>query len=290
MYSYQLAWTAVLVGCLATACSSSSDSSSGTTGQAITLKTRINIKDDLSQPRTNVLGWSVTISKAYLSVGALYYFAGDPVLSQRILPNSGRSNALAWLGDFFIKTAHAHPGHYIGGAAMGQMLQPTTVDLLGNSLELADGNGVTGLTNSAKFSWQSPPKGDLASKLNGDVVLTQGTATKGDVTIKFLAMAADTEVVDGDKKVEVAGCAFGANPGEVGVDMTSDGTVTLTLVPSVWFDQVDFAYVAPGASEAPSPNADGFVDIAGTLAWQGFIRGVKKGTAYEFSYQRQERP
>jgi len=25
-------------------------------------------------------------------------------------------------------------------------------------------------------------------------------------------------------------------------------------------------------------------DIAGTLAWQGFVRGVKKGTSYEFSY------
>jgi hypothetical protein len=286
MYSYQFAGTAVLVGYLATACLSSSDGSSGTTGQAITLKTKISIKDDLSQPKTNALGWNVTISKAYLSVGALYYFAGDPVLSQRALPNSARQSAMAWLGDFFIKTAHAHPGHYIEGAAMGQMLQPTTVNLLGNSLELADGEGVTGLTNSAKFTWQAPPKGDFASNLNGHVVLTQGTAVKDGVTIKFVAMADDTEVVDGDKKVEVAGCAFGANPGEVGVDMIGDGTVTLTLVPSVWFDQVDFAYVAPGESGAPAPNAEGIVDIAGTLAWQGFIRGVKKGTAYEFSYQK----
>ena len=68
--------------------------------------------------------------------------------------------------------------------------------------------------------------------------------------------------------------------------MDGDGTVTLTLVPTVWFDQVDFGYVAPGAIGAPAPDANGVVDIAGTLAWQGFIRGVKKGTAYLFSYSK----
>lgn len=169
---------------------------------------------------------------------------------------------------------------------MGQMLKPTTIDMLGGAIDLADGEGVTGLTNSAKFTWQSPAKGTLASALEGHVILTQGTASKDGVTIQFIANADDTEVVDGDKKVEVAGCAFGATPGDVGVDMDGDGTVTLTLVPSVWFDQVDFAYVAPGATGAPTPDASGVIDIAGTLAWQGFIRGVKKGTAYEFSYTK----
>lgn len=285
MSSWYLAGTAVLVGFLATACASS-DSGSGTTGHAITLKTKVDIKDDLAQAKTNALGWDVTISKAYLSVGALYYYSGDPVLSQRLLPKSARQSAFAWIGDLFVKPAYAHPGHYIQGAAMGQMLKATTIDMLGSSLELADGDGVTGLTNSAKFTWQAPPKGDLATSLDGHVILTQGTATKGTTTIQFIAKADDTEVHDGDDKVEVAGCAFGAKPGEVGVEMDGDGTVTLTLVASVWFDQVDFAYVAPGATGAPVANAEGIVDIAGTLAWQGFIRGVKKGTAYEFSYEK----
>jgi hypothetical protein len=283
MSSSYYAGTAVLVGLFATACASS-DSGSGTTGHAITLKTKLDIKDTLTSPRTNALGWDITISRAYLSVGALYYYSGDPVLSQRLLPKSARQSAFAWIGDFFVKPAYAHPGHYIEGAAMGQTLKATTIDLLGSSLELADGDGVTGLTNSAKFTWQSPAKGSLASALEGHVILTQGTATKGTTTIQFIAKADDTEVVDGDKKVEVAGCAFGATPGEVGVEMDGDGTVTLTLVPSVWFDQVDFAYVSPGAFGAPVANIDGVVDIAGTIAWQGFIRGVKKGTAYLFSY------
>jgi hypothetical protein len=203
-----------------------------------------------------------------------------------MLPKSKGQRALAWLGDWFVKPAYAHPGHYIEGAAMGQMLMATTVDLLGSSLELADGDGVTGVTNSAKFTWQAPPRGELAAALEGHVILVQGTATQGTTTIAFVAKADDSEVLNGDGHVEVAGCAFGAKPGEVGVEMDGDGTVTLTLVPSVWFDQVDFAYVAPGVTSGPVANADGVVDIAGTLAWQGFIRGVKKGTAYEFSYEK----
>lgn len=284
MDSLKLIGATALIAAFLPGCSATSDGGSGTTGRAITLKTRLEIQDDLEQPMTNALGWSISISKAYLSVGALYYYSGDPVLVQRPLPRRTKQNALAWFGEWLIKTAHAHPGHYIAGAAMGQMLKPTTVDLLGGSLKLADGDGVTGLTNSARFTWQSPPKGDLASALEGHVVLTQGTATKDGVTIQFVAKADDSAVLDGDEKLEVAGCAFGAKPGDVGVEMDGDGTVTLTLVPRVWLDQVDFAYVAPGANGAPAPNGDGVVDIAGTLAWQGFIRGVKKGTAYEFSY------
>ncbi len=282
MFSWELARTAVLVALFASACSSSSGS--GTTGRAITLKTRVEVKDDLTQAQTNALGWDVTITKAYLSVGALYYYSGDPVLSQRL---TAQRNAFAWLGDLLVKPAYAHPGHYIEGAAMGQMLKATTIDMLDRSLQLADGEGVTGDTHSARFTWQSPAQGELAATLEGHVILTIGTAAKGDVTIQFIAKADEPEVHDGDDKAEVAGCAFGAKPGEVGVEMVGDGTVTLTLVPRVWFEQVDFAYVAPGATGAPRANADGTVDIGGTLAWQGFIRGVKKGTAYEFSYEKE---
>ena len=104
---------------------------------------------------------------------------------------------------------------------------------------------------------------------------------------RFALLPFEPEVHDGDDKAEVAGCAFGSTPGESGVNMDGNGTVTLTLSPSVWFDEVDFSYVAPGGDAgAPTPDANGVVDIAGTLAWEGFIRGVKKGTGYEFSYAK----
>jgi hypothetical protein len=280
-----LAMTALLVGICAAGCSSSSDSS-GTTGRLITLKTRAEVKDDLTKAKSNALGWSISMTEAYLSVGPLYYYSGDPVLSQRHMDKSSLQSALALVGDWLVKPAYAHPGHYIEGAAMGQMLTPTTLDLLAGSVNLADGDGVTGDTNSAKITWQSPPQGDLAAALEGHVVLTKGIATKGDTTIHFIAKADEPEVHDGDDKAEVAGCAFGPTPGAVGVTLDGNGTVTLTLSPTVWFDQVDFSYVAPGATGAPAPDANGVVDIAGTLAWEGFIRGTKKGTAYEFSYTK----
>lgn len=275
---------AILVGLMDAGCSTLNDDTSGTTGRAVTLETRVEIQADLTRAEENALGWKVALSRGYLSVGALYYYSGNPVLSLQHGALRERSDALAWLLGWLEKPAWAHPGHYIEGAAMGQMLEPATVDLLGASVKLADGEGVTGEVNSATFKWQSPPKGKLADKLDGNVVLAEGTATKEDTTLHFIAKADAEQVRDGNDKAQVAGCAFGAKPGDVGVDMDGDGTVTLRILPRVWFDQVDFVQVAPDADDAPEPDEEGTVDIAGTPAWQGFIRGVKKGTAYEFSY------
>jgi hypothetical protein len=284
MKTVSMVWAALLLGGVVVGCGSSSDS--GTTGHAITLKTRAEVQGEPAQPTTNALGWSVALSKAYLSVGPLYYYRGDPVLSRRELRSHEKRNALAWFAGLVVPSAYAHPGHYIEGAAMGQMLTPTTLNLLGGTVNLADGQGVTGDTNSAKFTWQSPPMGDQAPALEGHMVLTEGVATKDTVSLRFIAKADEPDVRDGDNLPKVGGCAFGSEPGKDGVSMDADGTVTLTLVPSVWFDQVDFGYVAPGAAGALTPDRNGVVDIAGTLAWQGFIRGVKKGTAYLFSYRK----
>ena len=274
----------LVVSCVG--CSSSSDGNSGTTGHVITLRTQAVIKDDLSQPFTNSLGWNVTLTEAYLSVGPLYYYSGDPVLSFRHGPQSPLQSVWAALTDSLVKPAYAHPGHYIEGAAMGQMLTPITLDLLAGPVALADGEGISGVINSATFTWQSPARGDRSAAIAGHVVLTKGTAQKGGTLLRFVAKADEPEVRDGNDLPEVAGCAFGFTPGQSGVDVSGSGTVTLHLAPSVWFDQVDFSYVTPGDAGAPTPNAEGVVDIAGSLAWQGFIRGVKKGTAYEFVYAK----
>jgi hypothetical protein len=250
----------------------------------IELRTRLEVGEDLTQPKTNSLGWSVSLSQAYLSVGALYYYAGEPVLSERRAPRDFFPTMLAEFGALFVKPAHAHPGHYLAGIAMGQMLDPTSVDLLAGPVYLATGGGVTGRANSATFSWQAPALGRLAAALDGHVIRIEGSATKDTMTLLFRARAQYRDLADTNDKAEVAGCAFGDPPGGVGVEMDANGTVTLKLLPSVWFDQVDFAYVAPGYTAAPTEDADGVVDLAGTLAWQGFVRGLKKGSGYVFSY------
>jgi hypothetical protein len=130
------------------------------------------------------------------------------------------------------------------------------------------------------------------------VVLVEGTATRGAETLRFIAKADQQDLLDGDGNPDVAGCSFGATPGGVGANIDDNGTVTLTIVPSVWFDQVEFSYAlsdgdggtAEGGSGDAGDGADGAassdrpIDIGGTLAWQAFVRGMKKGTAYLFSY------
>ncbi len=285
---------AALLAVFTLACSSPGEDGSGTTGHTIRLKTRLVSGNRLEQAHPNALGWQIQLSQAYLSIGSLYYHSGEPLLSLRSGTRQGARrgaatprprSGLATLADWLVPSVHAHPGHYQQGAALGQMLEPTTVELVAGGGGLADGEGTTGLANSARFSWQSPAAGPLASALKGQVVLTRGTASKGSVVIHFIAKANVIEVRDGDGKAEVAGCSLGPAPGQSGVEFDADGTVTLTLLPMVWFDQVDFSYVARGTAGAPLPDAEGHVDLAGTLAWQGFIRGVKKGTAYQFSYQ-----
>jgi hypothetical protein len=274
-----IGFTLTLAGCAA------SSPASGTTGRLVAFETRAIVKDDLTQGITNALGWSITLEAAYLSVGPLYYYAGDPVLSQRHLQQSPLDRALEVVSTWIVPSAHAHPGHYVEGAAMGQMLTPTTLDLLAGAVDLAGGDGISGEINSARFTWQSPPQGEWAAQLEGHVVLTKGVASKGDTTVAFIAKADEPEVRDGEDKPQVAGCAFGTSPGQIGVTVDRDGTVVLTLVPAVWFDQVEFSYVVPSTPGAPVPDANGRVDISGTLAGQGFTRGLKKGTAYEFSYE-----
>lgn len=274
----------VLALAMVAACSSTGGS--GTTGHTITLQARVEIRDDLTQPFTNASGWEISLSQAYLSLGALYYFSGAPVISRRALPIREKRGVMPTLADLLVPSAMAHPGHYVEGTAMGQMVEARVVDLLAGPSELGQGEGVTGEVNSARVTLQSPAKGALAEKLENQVVIARGTARQGDRTIPFVAKAAESDVLDGNGKAQISGCAFGATLGDVGVDVVEDGSVTLGLVPSVWFNQVDFSYVSPEVSQSPTVDLWGYVDLGGTFAGQAFIRGVKKGTAYDFAYSK----
>lgn len=267
--------TAILAAC-------SSSDSSGTTGRAVTLQTHVETKDDLTLPFLNASGWEIRLSEAYLSLGALYYFSGAPVISRAPLRNREKQGVMATLGNLLVPPALAHPGHYVEGTAMGQMIEARAVNLLAGPTELGQGEGVTGEVNSARLTLQSPARGELAEKLEDQVVIARGTARKGETTVTFVAKAAESDILDGDGKPQISGCAFGSTLGDIGVDVVEDGTVTLGIVPSVWFSQVDFGYVS--GDVAPQPDPSGHVDLDGTFAGQAFTRGVKKGTGYEFAY------
>lgn len=205
-----------------------------TSGAHVTLKTVV-----VGEGRatfTTSLGWTVTLTRANLTVGPLYYFDGDPVLSA-LRPRS------AW----------AHPGHYLAGEARGEMLQAATVDLLVARNLLPDGHGVTGSVRSARFTF-------------GGEVLVAGEATRGALRVPFVAAVAPGELLDADGMPKVEGCTF--SPAEL-----DEGTVTLSIRPSVWLDQVDFTEVTGDLASS-------------TVALAGFTRGLKKGVAYRFAWSR----
>jgi hypothetical protein len=206
---------------------------------------------------TNAYGFELELSSVLLSVGPLRYLRGAPVALFR--------------GFRWIRSAHAHPGHYREGDTLGEMLNPLTVELAHDVTDLGTGGGVTGFARSARFIFQSPAEGELAEGLGQAVVLVEGTAASGQQRRSFRASAALEDVLDADGQPFVAGCAF-----ENG-DIREDGVVRLTVWPSVWLDQVDFGEL-PADAPAPSELEPE------TTPHKAFTRGLKKAAAYVFAY------
>lgn len=241
----------------------SAEGGSGTTGKRVKLSTRVLGEDRARAPFKNSVGWTVTLSKAHVSTGPLYYFDGDPIFSRVQRPLDRLR------GVFLPRLAHAHPGHYVAGNAKGEMTTPSSVDLLGPPNALAAGSGVSGPYRSARFTYASPARGPFATQLGNHAVVVEGSATDGTKTVKFRSSADLGDLLDSYNEPKLEGCVF--SPAEV----SGDGTVTVTVLPSVWFDQVDFVDLASDGST---------VELAGTAAFNGLTRGLKKGTAYVFSY------
>ncbi|HEY8945897.1 MAG TPA: hypothetical protein VIM73_16625 [Polyangiaceae bacterium] len=237
-------------------------SAESTAGKRVELETSVRAKQ-LSF--TNEYGFAVEISKMLVSIGPLRYLEGAPV-ARRLRP--------AWL-PFSVKTAHAHPGHYVAGGIVGEMLEPATVDLATGPALLARGQGVTGTALSALFSFESPPRGPLAEELAPDVVLVEGISISAEGARRFRARAAMADIADAQGEPFVAGCPF--DDGAI----DADGHVTLTIDPGIWFDQVDFSLLSQLAGDAA-------VELRpGETPHKAFVRGLKKAIAYSFSYSAQ---
>lgn len=250
-----------VAGALAAACGES------TTGRTIRLRTRLAVELPPDRTFATGLGWQVTLFTALLSGGALYYFDGEPAFVRA--PSRWR-RLLAGIAP--IGAAHAHPGHYVAGRAMGQVLEPFAVDLLAGVTALPDGAGVTGPYRSGTFVFGASATGDAAAALGGRVALTSGAARKDDRTIYF-SMAADLAAIARNvKDAAVAGCVFDA------ADVAGDGAVTVTVRPRIWFNLVDFSELASGAADEPTaPPPGSTAEIAFTL-------GLGQLSAYRFSF------
>jgi hypothetical protein len=252
-------------GVLASGCGSGNT----TTGARVTLTTQVTAGDQPGAPFENGVGWTITIDKAWLSVGDLYYFDGAPITAALTAPARTPRTPFEWLA---IPSAHAHPGHYVEGNAVGQMLSPQTVDLMAPISELAAAEAVSGTYRSARFSFASPPQGPLAGELDGHVMVVEGTGTKGALTRVFRGALDEGDVLDAAGLPEVEGCIFD----EAAVE--TDGTVRLEVDLALVFDQVGLDELAESTDGDP-------VDLPrDTPAFNAFSRGAKKGAVFHFSY------
>jgi hypothetical protein len=247
------------------ACGSDSES---TSGKRVTLHTRVEVNDVVNAPFTSAVGWNVTVTKAAVSAGPFYYFDGAPPLVLRERHDSWQYAARV-LG---LGTAHAHPGHYQAGNAMGQMLESSSLDLLDGVAEFPDGDGVSGVYRSARFTF-SAASGPAKKELDGHVAVAEGMAEKDGEPPRYFRAFADLATIENSAADgHIEGCEF------VEADVEGDGTVTINVNPKIWFDLVDFSEAEEASADAPAYFPDG------SQPQIAFVLGVTQLSAYKFSF------
>jgi hypothetical protein len=243
-----------------------------TSGREVTLHTALVADPELDGWFATESGWSVRLTRAAVSIGALYYFEGEPAFTRRA-PDSIWQRFAALLGP---SVARAHPGHYLQGRATGEMTEPSAVVLGTTPVALAPGRGITGHYRSGRFVLAEPGADGDSAGLDGNVAIAEGTATKGEQTVHFRLSATFGDVSRSVSEGQVNGCVFDE------VEVQGDGGVTVTVEPRVWFNLVDFEDVAAGSEAEPTEVE------SGETAQLAFALGVVQLSAYRFSFQRDE--
>jgi uncharacterized protein (DUF1684 family) len=167
---------------------------------------------------TTSRGWTVQIAEARVSLGALRWYEGPPIFALRW-----------WERALGVSVAHAHPGHYVPGAALADMLTPRVVDLTTGTVALGTADGVTGAAQSAHVELRP-----LLTSSDSATVFVRGEATQAAQRVRFRAALALTLNLEG---------------------VTATGDIDRTaweLQVSVgrWVDRVDFAALTPSAPDA----------------------------------------
>lgn len=265
-----ICFATTLVSSLPSACSSSSEGGSGTTGKRITLAVTVTGSSEAKSSFSNSQGWNITLTKAIAATGPLYYYDGATIFSE--LEPSAPTRVKEFVREVLsIKSAFAHPGHYIPGNAKGEFLSASSVDLRTTNA-LGSGDGVSGFVRSATFSFASPATGPFAAELGSHMVILEGTATKGAEQRVFRAEIDAADVDNTKNAPQVEGCPF------TETDMQADGMVTVTVNVKQWFDQVEFDTLPKSSDGKPVlfPN-----DAIGR---NELVRGIKEGLGYQFTY------
>ncbi|XXF77970.1 hypothetical protein P2318_33705 [Myxococcaceae bacterium GXIMD 01537] len=212
----------------------------------------------------NEKGWTVQPEALQLSAGPVRFFEGRVLLSRR----APRFDAWALLG---VGTAWAHPGHYIPGDALGELLAPKTVDLLASEpTPLGEASAVTGSYGSMELTL-TRAAADVAAPfgaLAGQSVRVRGTATgpQGQ-SLRFEARVALEKPIEGIRfEKELAA--------------EERGRVRIAVDLGKWLGRIDFAtasqqgadgeYTFPSDSQAQNALARGVEDTSAyVVTWEG---------------------
>lgn len=253
---------------LATSLQACSSDTEATTGKRVVLHTRVQMNELATKTFTTEQGWNITLTAAAVSAGPFYYFDGTPplVLGERHDTWHYASRVLG------LGTAHAHPGHYQAGNAMGEMREASSLDLLGGAVDFPDGEGITGTYRSARFTF-APASGPAKKLLGAHVAVAEGIAEKDGEEPRYFRAYADLETIEYSvAEAKIEGCEL------TEVDVEGDGTISVTVNPKIWFDFLDFTDAEAGSADAPVEFAEG---SAQQIA---FVLGVTQLSAYKFSY------
>ncbi len=184
----------------------------------------------------NDKGWVVTLTEAKATVGPVRFFSGKVLISRRWSPLS-----------LFVGTAHAHPGHYVEGEALGEVLTTKEVDLLATGpTSLGDANAVTGEYGSMELTVTK--------------VRLKGTATLGATTVDF-------DTTEFTPKEPLAGIRFEKVLG------TEQVIARINVGLQTWVTRIDFAKTGGASAFA-----------ADSEAFNAFNRGVLDTSAYDSKF------
>jgi len=212
------------------------------------------------EPVTSSEGYEITLTEARM------------VLSNFQFTTAGELHAKSPFQEgwsLLVPSARAHPGHYQGGEAVGQLDGRFVVDLL-QRVPLGDGEFIASKYEAANFTFDLVTEEDLSKKdaLVGHTALVRGTATKDDLTIQFTAL------LDAPENRQLVGAPF---PFEITKETDSTVGFQFLLVDpfegDTFFDGVDFesidededGQVEIDSSAPEGPAQDAYVILRRTL-------------------------
>ncbi len=195
-----------------------------------------------SAPLLTDSGWAVTLTKANAHLASVRFFAGKVLLAQRS----------PWWRGLLIADAYAHPGHYIPGEALGELVQAADVDLLATTpTSWGTASAVTGEYGSMQLTFAT-----------GGLEL-EGVATKDTQRVEFTATFTPSGTLEGIRFERVMN--------------TAAGFVTVLLDLNVVLSRIDFAQVGTRAKPLDSTSP----------AFNGLGRGVEDTGAYVTTWKDQ---